>query len=152
MLQDVLLFQKGLVGKSGQESPANPTVGVSFRGQDGVDAIRRRLKEGWIFPEAFAWLTVTVYRFQGVCADVRELAGRRSNNRTILFMQLPELRHKSPRVHPFEIRNPGSCQEFGTRVLSQRMKVQVIDDIRYGIDYGLVAFVLVSLLLKGRAD
>lgn len=150
MLQDVLLLQKCLVGKSGQKSPANPTVDVSFRGQNGVDAVCRWLEESWIFSEAFSWLTVTVYRFQGVYADVRELAGRCSNNRTILFVQLSELRHKSPRVHPFEIRNPGSCKEFGTRILSQGMKVNVIDDVHYEIDCSLVASVLVAMCWKAE--
>lgn len=151
MLQDILLLQKCLVGKSWQKSPANPTVILSFRGQDGVDAVCRWLKESRIFSEALSWLSVAVYRFEGVYADVRELAGGCSNDRTILFVQLSELRHKSPRVHPFEIRDPGSCKEFGTRVVPQGMEVNVIDDIRYEIDCSLVASVSVSHVLKGRA-
>ena len=108
-----------------------------------MDAIGRRLRESWGFPNAFSWLTVTVYRFQGIRADVRELAGVCSNNLTIMSMQLLELRHKSIRVHRFGIRNPGSCKEPGTRVLSQWVKVKARDEIRWEIDYYLVACVLV---------
>ena len=93
MLQDILLLQKRLVGERGQKGPTDPTVGLPFRGQDGMDPIRRRLKEGRILAEAFTRLAVTVDGFQGLDADVRELARRRSNNGTILFVQLSELRH-----------------------------------------------------------
>lgn len=55
-----------------------------------------------------------------------------------------ELRRKSPRKHPFEIGNPRSCKELRTRVVSQRMKVNVIEDIGNEISYSLVACVLVS--------
>ena len=144
MLQDILLLQKCLVGKGGQESPADPTVGLPFRGQDGVDPIRCRLKESRILAETFSRLAVTVDGLQGLQADVRELARCRSNNGTILFMQLPELRHQSPRVHPFEVWDPRRCKEFRTRVLSQWMKVKVIDDISKEVNYRLVASVSVS--------
>ena len=150
MLQDILLLQKRLVGKRGQQGPADPTVGLPFRGQDGVDPIRRRLEEGRVLAEAFARLAVTVDGFQGLDADVRELARRRSNNGTILFVQLPELRHQSPRVHPFEVGDPGCRKEFRTRVLSQRMEVKVVDDISKEVEYSLVASVSVSHFLKGN--
>ena len=151
MLEDLLLLQKRLVGKRGEESPADPTVSLSFRGQDGVDAIRRWLKESWILSEAFSRLTVTVDGFQGIGANVRELAGRCSNNGTVLFMELFEFRHQSAGVHPFEVTDPRSCQELRPRVLSQRMKVKVIDDIRDGIGYRLVALVSVPSCGQARS-
>ena len=150
MLQDILLLQKCLVRKRGQEGPADSTVGLPFRGQDGVYPIRRRLKEGRILAEAFARLAVTVDGLQGLDADVRELARRRSNNGTILFVQLPKLRHQSPRVHPFEVGNPRRRKEFRTWVFPQRMKVKVIDDISKEVECSLVASVSVSHFLKGN--
>ena len=150
MLQDILLLQKRLVGKRGQESAANPTVRLPFRRQDGMDPIRRRLEEGRVLAEAFARLAVTVDGLQGLDADVRELARRRSNNGTILFVQFSELRHQCPRVHPFEIGDPRRGKELRTRVLSQRMEVKVIYDISKKVDYSLVASVSAPHLLKRR--
>ena len=91
-----------------------------------MDAICCGLKENWILPEAFPGLTVTVDGFQGIQTDEREFAGRCSNNRTVLVMELLVLRHKGPRVHPSQIRNSRSCKELWAGVLSQRVKVKII--------------------------
>ena len=109
-----------------------------------MNAIRRRLKESWILPEALAWLTVTIDGFQSIQTGVRELARCCSNNRTVLFMKFSELRHESAREHPFEIRDPRGCKEFWTRIVPQRMKVKVIEDICNDISYDLIAYVSVS--------
>ena len=59
-------------------------------------------------------------------------------------MKLFELRHEGPPVHPYEIRDPRSRKELRAGVLPQRMNVNIIEDIRNGISYSLVAGVLVS--------
>ena len=123
-----MLFYKRLVGKSGQNFPADLTVGVSFRGQNGVDAIYRGLSKNRILTEAFSRLMVTVDCSQGFRTNVRELARCYSNNWTVLLMKFFNMMHKGPRVHPFEIGDPRSCKQLWARVLSQRMNVEIIED------------------------
>ena len=104
-----------------------------------MDAICRWLEECRILAKTLTWLPVAVYGFQGFRADIRELVGSNANNRTVLLVELLEMRHKGSREHPFEIWEPRSCDELWSGVIFQRMEVKIVEDIPNAVSYGLVA-------------
>ena len=109
-----------------------------------MDTIGRGLKERRILSEPFSWLTVTVDGSQGFQTDIREFAGRCSNNRSVFIMQFFEMGHKRPGEHPLEVWEPGSCKKLRARILSQGMQVKVIENVCNEISYGLETYVSVS--------